>query len=427
MYSSLQKIDIVVDETPPLYVQTDHRTRDEIEAEPEISVLFALARILNARAYGVSKQLDPTVVYVALDDDPPDLLREAIGAAKGVLERGSDRTRIQLPATTTPAELADRAFGNLARRVARRVGLTDMSAVLTALEAETVLDPPDVEEDEIGYWTRVCELCAVTCEVLRTKRGGKWVDCDRAEIPFGFSSGGDGIMLPSNRAQRFISDGEGESMFQLIATDEEMRTYNSETSPVLPSLRARSEAIAQQMVWKPLLGEGDRFEHLPVIAYGRDTPSAFSIATTINATHDVEQLHAEALVNITKQDVTIDPLDIDDIKLLAVSGSFYATEKLLDQKFMKGLQTRVGQPLLAVTVPRRGLMFVTGAITEPRGMAILRAATHHESGTSRSISEAILLVQDGSVVGEARLDNPDPLPDPPKKKPGFFRRLLGRA
>ena len=59
MYSSLHKIDVTAS-TPngPLYVQTDHRSADEIAAEPEISTLFALTRILLARAYG-AKQPGP--------------------------------------------------------------------------------------------------------------------------------------------------------------------------------------------------------------------------------------------------------------------------------------------------------------------------------------------------------------------------------
>jgi hypothetical protein len=53
MYSSLHEIDVTA-ETPngPLYVQTDHRTADEIAAEPELSTLFALTLTDPALATG---------------------------------------------------------------------------------------------------------------------------------------------------------------------------------------------------------------------------------------------------------------------------------------------------------------------------------------------------------------------------------------
>jgi hypothetical protein len=52
VYCSIDKIDLAsrVDGRP-IAVQTDHRPRAEIEAEPELSVLFAMARVLNARTH----------------------------------------------------------------------------------------------------------------------------------------------------------------------------------------------------------------------------------------------------------------------------------------------------------------------------------------------------------------------------------------
>jgi len=105
VYSSLQKIDIATDQAPPHYYQTDHRSREEIDAQPEISVLFALARILNARAYGTAKKIDATVVYVAFADALPSYLLDAIASAKGIVENAADKTRLpERPVTASPAE-----------------------------------------------------------------------------------------------------------------------------------------------------------------------------------------------------------------------------------------------------------------------------------------------------------------------------------
>jgi hypothetical protein len=61
-----------------------------------------------------------------------------------------------------------------------------------------------------------------------------------------------------------------------------------------------------------------------------------------------------------------------------------------------------------------------------RSMTLLRLMIEKESQSTRSIAPAILLVRDGEVVGHARLSSEDlPSEPPPRKKPGFFRRLFG--
>src|SRR5262245_14645609 len=85
MYCSLDKIDLTARlEGRLVAIQTDHRTRAEIEAEPELSALYAMARVLNAR--GHLGEADAAVHY-AVADEPPPVLREALRATGAVLER----------------------------------------------------------------------------------------------------------------------------------------------------------------------------------------------------------------------------------------------------------------------------------------------------------------------------------------------------
>src|SRR3954471_22529324 len=94
MFSSLDRADIVLKpgaDGRQQYVQTDHRTPEEVEQEPELSVLFAVVRILNPkRAAALEGQgaLEPAVTYSA-QDGPPEFLRRAIRAAGGLLTVGS--------------------------------------------------------------------------------------------------------------------------------------------------------------------------------------------------------------------------------------------------------------------------------------------------------------------------------------------------
>jgi hypothetical protein len=431
MYSSLHRIDVMA-ETPngPLYVQTDHRSADEIAAEPEISTLFALTRILLARAYGAKQPGPaPTIVYAPIGEIP-DFLVEVLASAGARLTVGDSTEHRELAAVdVAPATLADRAFAALAVRVQRRVGLTDPAAALKALEAETLADPPDVEDDESTYWTRVLELAAVVTEIMRARRGGHWIESERAEIPFGFECPNAGTLLPTNRAQRFIEDGEQESMFYLLSSFDDLEIPEHER-PLLPSLRHAVDGTVEDMLVRPLLANATDPE-IPVIAYGTDTPNAFALLRT-SCTDDRDELHARAIANLANQTVEIEELDLGGFRFLAITNSFFATEKLLDQPFMRELHARLTAPLLAASVPRRGLMFVTDAAPSgdvPRAMAILAAITDKESTTSRRISKAILLVSEGAVVGHAQLgtsETEDEPTTPPPKKPGLLKRLFGK-
>jgi hypothetical protein len=429
MYSSLLKVDIVA-KSPngTMYVQTDHRTRDEIASEPEISTLFALTRLLNARHHAITTgDATPIVVYACMDEPTPELT-EALAAAGATLDtKGGESQKKLEPVAATPSELADAAMRDLVKRVQARVGLTDLAGTLHALEAETLADPPDVEEDEIAYWTRVLELAAVAAEILRARHGGRWVESDSADIPFGFQNDQLQVVLATNRAARFIADGEGESMFALIETDAEMR--NRADGPILPSLRSRAEATRDKMLFRPLLEKIDDAD-VPVIAYGSDSPRTFGLLMN-HRTDDRDELHRTALENLAGQEVETSEFELADVEMTAVSGSFFATEKVLDRAFMRGMHEVHGE-LLAVAVPRRGLMFVTNAAPEDplRAMTVLRAIVEKESQTTRAIAPAILLVQDALVVGRVQLtpadgaDSDEPEP-PPAKKPGFFKRLFG--
>lgn len=238
-----------------------------------------------------------------------------------------------------------------------------------------------------------------------------------------------GTLLPTNRAQRFIEDGEQESMFYLLASFDDLQIPEHER-PLLPSLRHAADATLEDMIVRPLLANATDPE-IPVIAYGRDTTTAFGLLRT-SRTDNPDELHSKAIENLANQTVEIEELDLGGFRLLAITNSFFATEKLLDQPFMRQLHARLRAPLLAASVPRRGLMFVTNAAPSgdaPRAMSILAAITEKESTTSRRISKAILLVSEGAVVGHAQLgksDTDDEPTTPPPKKPGLLKRLFGK-
>lgn len=440
MYASLDKLDLEVD-GPRRFVQTDQRGNGELAETPELTTLFALARVLNPRR--LPDAGDVPVVYVVVEDEPPACLLDALGATGALLQVGTKGTARPVPAgELTADELADRAFRGLAQRVARRVGLTDMATVLRALEAETTAEPPRQDEDEPGYWGRVLELAAVTCEVVRARSGGRWEIHHHADLPFGFATrpgggttpagapGAGGIILATNRAHRFLADGEDESMFDLLTADREVSegALEADDLPILPNLRARGEARTAGLAFRPLFTGAPEDDRFPVVVYGHDTPQTFG-AFRAERAGDLDVLHDRALANLAGQEVTVEELELEGMTVIAVSGSFYAAEKLLDRGFLRGLHRQLGHDVLAASAPRRGLAFFT-AVTraDKREVLALKALTVQESRTTRAISDALLIVKEGELVGHIVIDDgpTDEPPAPPPKKQGWLARLFGR-
>src|SRR5580692_7398171 len=126
MYCSIDKIDLAAEvDGKPVALQTDHRSRDEIEAEPELSALFAMARIVNARAQLADDGHPSADVHYVVSEDPPEHLREALIAAGGTIERTDRDAALESlgPADEREVgEIADRCMTTLARRAATRVG-----------------------------------------------------------------------------------------------------------------------------------------------------------------------------------------------------------------------------------------------------------------------------------------------------------------
>src|SRR5258708_32962377 len=164
VYCSIDKIDLAARlDGNPIAVQTDHRTRDEIEAQPELSVLFAMARVVNARSQLADDGHPTAAVHYVVADDPPALLREALSAVGGTIERADRRLTLEKLGPGSEAAvgvLADRSMVALARRAATRVGSRDLAMALRMLEDQTFANPPE-RADEERYWTRVLELAAL--------------------------------------------------------------------------------------------------------------------------------------------------------------------------------------------------------------------------------------------------------------------------
>lgn len=117
VYSSLDRIDTVVqndDGSYEVFVQTDARSADEMEREAPLSVLFAITRLFSPRQMVGEGRPLPEMRYMVFCE-PPEILREAVASAGGVMVRYPD-IHVPFPGEPRSAhDLADEAMRRLAR------------------------------------------------------------------------------------------------------------------------------------------------------------------------------------------------------------------------------------------------------------------------------------------------------------------------
>jgi hypothetical protein len=420
MYTSLDRIDIVTkanESGRAGYVLTDHRSVADVESEPELSVLYALTRVRAAASMG-AREGGADVLY-ACATAPPAFLHEAVVSAGGRLTVTDGALPPADPPARPVADLADAAFRGLAERI--RQGATMDEALLTRLEDETLKDPPNKENDEGRYWARVHELAAVCGEVLRAKIGGRWMLASESDrlLPFVFSMG-DGHFNVSTKAQRLVDGNESHRLTRMVHGAADIA--RKEEGPLMLNLRSSNFPGEKPVSRELLAGSGAAGARLPLVFLGRDQPNSFAYLPA--GAPDVDKSFAEALQNLARLELPAEPRDLAGIKVLVVSGHYYASEKILDQAFMLTLHRRLGAEMLAAAIPHKGLLLVTGEVLPPgiAKFAAIAETLHANSKGAPPLSPIVLLVTGGTIVG--RLEPGAKAAEPPPKT-GLWGRLLG--
>ncbi|WNG24453.1 hypothetical protein F0U62_10825 [Cystobacter fuscus] len=430
MYSSLDSIDIVTqnEETGRKgFLQTDHRSAAEIQREREVSTLFALTRMLNARQ-AIESEGGPVDVLYVCSEAPPDFLRSVVTSAGGRVQINDEPVSVYEGPIGLPEELADVAFRGLAFRVAHEREASLDERLLSALEEEYA-QQPGVEQDEPGYWTRVVELAAVAGELLRARHGGRWAEAqDLATMPFAFRLGGEGASPVTvnvvGKAERFLSNGDRDSLVLLLRMAEDQSLVATEPRPVLFTLKPSDWNARERVLCRPLFDAPARAD-VPLVVYGEDLPNSFSLFRRGGSRDgEMEALHAQALENLKAISVELEEFGVGRQRMLAVSGHYFAAEKVLDVPFLRAMHERLDSQVLLAAVPRKGLLLLTSALVEPPLAAgfIALCEEQYASQDSAPISPTPLVIQDGVIRGfvqmrgEARLptESAEPLrPGPP--------------
>jgi len=193
----------------------DDRKAAAMVRVPSLSVLIAIARILNARRVLASRYGGKGEVRYAAAAMPPSPLLEAIIRAGADVADGTGE-RVLIP--TAPAGLSaviDHTFAELAHHVRTSSQSSDLPAALRAAEAARRKAPLDREANPAGYWTAVFELAALAGELSRPK-GGRWIETTELLMPFAIRFPGGELAAPARLAQRIAS---GDDPLESMATE----------------------------------------------------------------------------------------------------------------------------------------------------------------------------------------------------------------
>jgi hypothetical protein len=254
MFASLDRIDVVVERDGRMeHWQTDHRTAEEIEQQRALSILFALARVLNARRGREAGEPEPVVVYSAVHP-PPEFFLHALRVAGALLTIGDELEPKPIPgprAETKPEQrrsflgralravgiggsgparsaegtsalddVVQDAFRGLARETAAEHGVGLTLDGLRTVEDALAKDSDRYEDDEAAYWSAVFKLGSFGGELIRASGGGRWVQVERGRLPFALSTRFRGdpraTVNPLGKAIKRFADGEGDSLVGLV-------------------------------------------------------------------------------------------------------------------------------------------------------------------------------------------------------------------
>jgi hypothetical protein len=429
VYSSLGKMDIVIDDKAgggQIAVQTDHREADEIEAEWNVSVVFAAARARNPIRSGACSG-----VRFVFMNPPPERMKELTRKLGAELEVAPD-------SATSPgaadAGWVDRtveaALLALGREVFEREGVEVGRAGLEKLEQSVLAElegGPD-SEFEIQYWTSVVELGAAVIVAIQKEYGGT-ISADEemaSLIPFRWDVNG-GLINVFGRVERFLDEDATVLPSALLALLADQAS--APEGEVMFTFRARDWAARDVALTFPLLQNADKLEgnDLPLLALVVDMPTSTKTIPRETAPDEIAKMRAEAKANLEKLPVEVVEVGDPASKILVVHGSYYAAEKLVDEVFMAGLAERLGSEMLMTSAPVRGRLFVQNGVSDPdtigRFVGLVRKQ-HEDAPPQERISPAVMLVdKTGQLVGVARVSGGS-APLPPKKK-SFWQRWFG--
>jgi hypothetical protein len=210
MWAKVHKIDRIRPQPGggAIVLVEDERPGGAMSRVPSLSILIAVARVLNAQRVLETRYGGKGEVRYAANAALPSFLFDAVVRAGAGT---SDRTGDKLLAPAQPASVGamiDVAFSELAHYTRTNVGVADMTSALRTVETNRRKAPLDRERHPAFYWPAVFELAALAGELSRPQ-GGRWIETKDTPVPFAIKLATGDLAMPTKLAQRIV---EGESV-----------------------------------------------------------------------------------------------------------------------------------------------------------------------------------------------------------------------
>jgi hypothetical protein len=184
----------------------DERSVGQMSRLPSLSVLIAVARVLNAHRVVETRYGGKGEVRYAANASLPGFLFDAVvRAGAGTSDRAGDKL-ISPAQPASVAAIVDVAFSDLAHYTRGNVGVTDIATALRTVETNRRKSPLDRERHPAFYWPAVFELAALAGELSRS-HGGRWIETKDMPVPFAIKLASGDLAMPSKLAQRIV-DGD---------------------------------------------------------------------------------------------------------------------------------------------------------------------------------------------------------------------------
>jgi len=185
----------------------DERNAAAMARIPSLSIVIAVARILDARRVLELRYRGVGEIRYAAASSPPLFLVDAITRAGAhVTDRAGERVAL-LAAPAAVSSIVDLAFAELAHHVRISVGQATMAGALRLTEERRRKAPLEIDANPAAYWTSVFELAAMAGELSRS-RGGRWIEIPETPVPFAIRLTTGELAKPAKLAQRIVAGQE---------------------------------------------------------------------------------------------------------------------------------------------------------------------------------------------------------------------------
>ena len=177
------------------------------------------------------------------------------------------------------------------------------------------------------------------------------------------------------------------------------------TDEILPLLKPADWNLAKENVCRKLTDLPAR--DMPFVTYGYDRPNTFEMLGRERASGQTPaSLEAAALDHLRARRATWEKVEIKvgwfkKVRFLICGDDFLAAERILDTEFLGAAQKQLGAKMLAVGIPRRGLLMTTDGAQSKDNLQRFCAAVagqYHRAETP-PITPTIFAVVDGAIVG----------------------------